>query len=589
MARSCITRAVALGLNGMGLADRNSFAGVVKPFAALKELREGDDPDLAALAEKFRYVVGTRLCFADGTPDILAYPIDRAAFGRLCKLLTTGNLRAEKGDCKLYFDDLLCRVPPHEVISSYANGVVEMEPRPRGRALHRRPAPHRPCRRDQLRARRGNPPHARRRAPGRVWLAAACTYDGHDRARLNRLADLARRVGVPLLAVNDVLYHEPGRRPLQDVITCIREHLTIATAGRRLEKNAERHIKPPTEMARLFREHPEAIAETQRFLVAHHVRAQRPQVQLSGRNPRERRDRAGDAGAARPGRARRSATRGKKWPKGIPYMVKRGVVRELRLIADKGYAPYFLTVHDIVRFARDERKILCQGRGSAANSMVCYCLGVTEVEPTVGNLVFGRFLSTERHEPPDIDVDFEHERREEVMQYLYNKYTRERCGLTATVVTYRSKGALREVAKVFGLSTDTIEAMNGMSWGWYSLDLSPERVKELGFDPNEPTLRKTIEIARELMGFPRHLSQHVGGFVITRDQLDFLVPISNAAMDDRTVIEWDKNDIDALEILKVDVLALGMLTCIRRAFEMMHVHYGMDLTLPAFSTRSART
>ena len=261
-------------------------------------------------------------------------------------------------------------------------------------------------------------------------------------------------------------------------------------------------------------------------------------------------------------------------------MVKRGVVRELKLIADKGYAPYFLTVHDIVRFARYERKILCQGRGSAANSMVCYCLEVTEVEPTVGNLVFGRFLSTERHEPPDIDVDFEHERREEVMQYLYNKYTRQRCGLTATVVTYRSKGALREVAKVFGLSTDTIEAMNGMSWGWYSLDLKPERVKELGFDPNEPTLRKTIEIARELMGFPRHLSQHVGGFVITRDQLDFLVPISNAAMEDRTVIEWDKNDIDALEILKVDVLALGMLTCIRRAFDMMHVHYGMDLTLP---------
>ena len=280
-----LTRAVALGLNGMGLADRNSFAGVVKPFTALRELREGKDPDLAAWPKKFRYVVGTRLCFADGTPDILAYPTDRAAFGRLCKLLTTGNLRAEKGDCILYFEDLLCRVPPHEVISSYVNGVVEMEPAPEderftdGQLLI--------VHVDETNFERGEETlrTLAARVPGRVWLAAACTYDGNDRARLNRLADLARRVGVPMLAVNDVLYHEPGRRPLQDVVTCIREHLTIATAGRRLEKNAERHIKPPGEMARLFREHPEAIAETQRFLVAHHLRSERPQVQLSRPKP----------------------------------------------------------------------------------------------------------------------------------------------------------------------------------------------------------------------------------------------------------------------------------------------------------------
>jgi error-prone DNA polymerase len=575
-----ITRAVALGLNGMGLADRNSFGGVVKPYVALRELREGNDPHLARQAKDFRYIVGTRLCFADGTPDILAYPTDRAAFGRLTKLLTTGNLRAKKGECVLRFEDLLSPVPPHEVISSYRNGVVEMEAAPENE--HFTDGQLLIVHIDENNFDRGVATLCilAERVPDRVWLAAACTHNGDDRARLNRLADLARRIGVPMLAVNDVLYHEPGRRPLQDVVTCIREHLTITTAGRRLEKNAERHIKPPAEMARLFREHPSAVVETQHFLSLigfelSHLKYNYPAETLeTGETAQQTLERLTWEGA------KKRYPRGKKWPKGIPYMVKRGLVRELKLIALKGYAPYFLTVHDIVQFARHKRKILCQGRGSAANSMVCFCLEITEVEPTVGNLVFGRFLSTERHEPPDIDVDFEHERREEVMQYLYNKYTRERCGLTATVVTYRSKGALREVAKVFGLSTDTIEAMNGMSWGWYSLDLSPERVKELGFDPSEPTLRKTIELARELMGFPRHLSQHVGGFVITRDQLDFLVPISNAAMEDRTVIEWDKNDIDALEILKVDVLALGMLTCIRRAFDMMHVHYGVDLTLP---------
>jgi DNA-directed DNA polymerase III PolC len=579
-----ITRAVALGLTGMGLADRNSFAGVVKPYVALKELLESED--LKAQAEQFKYVVGTRLCFSDGTPDIIAYPIDRDAFGRLCRLLTIGNRRAEKGDCTLYFDDLLSLVPPHRVLTTHGPDELggngddtrmtswgdERFTDGQLMIVHV----------DETRWDVGEETLCRLAAAARdrVWLAAACTYNGRDRARLNRLADLARRVGVPMIAVNDVLYHEPGRRVLQDVVTCIREHLTIATAGRRLEKNAERHIKDPQEMVRLFREHPDAIAETQRLI-------SRIEFKLSdlkynypaetvgnGETAQETLERLAWEGA------RKRYSNRQKWKKGIPFLVKRGLLKELKLIKQKGYAPYFLTVHDIVRYARYERKILCQGRGSAANSMVCYCLEVTEVEPTVGNLVFGRFLSTERHEPPDIDVDFEHERREEVMQYLYGKYTRERCGLTATVVTYRSKGALREVAKVFGLSADVIEAMNGLSWGWYSTSIKPERVKELGFDPTEPTMMKTLAIASELMGFPRHLSQHVGGFVITRDQLDFLVPISNAAMDERTVIEWDKNDIDALEILKVDVLALGMLTCIRRAFDLMHVHYGMDLTLP---------
>ncbi|MHB1110623.1 MAG: error-prone DNA polymerase, partial [Devosia sp.] len=540
-----VARAVALGLSGMGLCDRNSFAGVVKPHVAMRELREA--AELKGHAENFRYVVGTRLVFADGTPDIIAYPTDRRAYGRLCKLLTTGNLRAEKGDCTLYIEDL----------AVFAEGQLFI------------------LQVDETRFEAGAAAllHLKKLAPGRLWLAAYCTYGGQDRMRLNRLADLAMRAGTPMIAVNDVLYHDPGRRVLQDVVTCIREHLTIAEAGRRLEKNAERHIKTPAEMTRLFREHPEAIAETQRLLAR--ITFSLDQLQYNypeetvgnGETAQETLERLTWEGAR------------KRYPKGIPYKVKRGVVSELKLIAQMQYAAYFLTVHDLVQFARHKQNILCQGRGSAANSMVCFCLEVTEVDPMVGNLVFGRFLSTERHEPPDIDIDFEHERREEVMQYIYNKYTRERTGLTATVVTYRSKGAMREVCKVFGLSSDTIASMNELSWGWHSRKLKPERVKELGFDPDESTLRKVLDVAGELMGFPRHLSQHVGGFVISRDPLDHLIPISNAAMADRTVVEWDKNDLDALKFLKVDVLALGMLTCIRRAFKLMQDHYGRTLTL----------
>ena len=539
-----VARAVSLGHSGMGLCDRNSFAGVVRAHVAMRELREANPG--------FRYVVGTRLVFADGTPDIIAYPTDRAAYGRLCKLLTTGNLRAEKGNCILRFED----------IAAFAEGQlfilqVDEERFEAGEAVLTDLA--------EL-------------APHRTWLAANCSYQGEDRRRLNRLADLASRTGVPLIAVNDVLYHDPSRRVLQDVVTCIREHFTIVEAGRRLQKNAERHLKPAAEMARLFREHPGAIAETQRLIARigfslDDLRYNYPEETVgNGETAQQTLERLAWEGA-------RKRYPKEKFPGGIPFKVRRGVVTELTLIAQMNYAPYFLTVHDLVRFAREERNILCQGRGSAANSVVCFCLGVTEVDPMVGNLVFGRFLSTERLEPPDIDVDFEHERREEVMQYLYTKYTRARTGLTATVVTYRSRGAMREVAKVFGLSEDAIAAMNGLSWGWYSTRLKTERVRELGLDPEEPTLKKVLDIAGELMGFPRHLSQHVGGFVITRDQLDHLIPIANAAMDERTVVEWDKNDLDALGILKVDILALGMLSCIRRSFELMHQHYGLDLTL----------
>ncbi|MEO6396585.1 MAG: error-prone DNA polymerase [Devosia sp.] len=533
-----VIAATALGLKGLGLCDRNSFAGVVRAHTVMRDLKN-TFPD-------FRYLVGTRLVFHDGTPDIVAYPTDLAAYGRLCRLLTAGNLRAGKGSCELYIEDL----------KAHAEGllfILQADENAWGPSA------------ETLR-------HLRQLAPERVWLAAACRFHGNDRARLHRLADLARNNGVPLIASNDVLYHEPQRRMMQDVVTCIREHLTIFEAGRRLEANAERHLKAPEEMLRLFREFPDAIAETQRFI----ARIDFSLDELEYNYPEET---IGDGETAQETLIRLTWEGAiKRYPEGIPYKVKRGVLRELKLIAKMKYAAYFLTVHDIVRYARHDRGILCQGRGSAANSMVCYCLEVTEVEPVTGNLVFGRFLSTERNEPPDIDVDFEHERREEVMQYIYKKYGRFHAGLTATVVTYRSKGAMRDVAKVFGLSTDVIDALNSMSWSSYLREADDQKIKEIGFDPSDPTIARVLAISGELMGFPRHLSQHVGGFILTRDRLDDLVPISNAAMEDRTVVEWDKADIESLKLLKVDVLALGMLSCVRRAFDLMHMHYGLDLS-----------
>jgi len=534
-----VARAAALGLTGLGLCDRNSFAGVVRAHVAAR--------DVAEIHPDFRFVVGVRLVFEDGTPDILAYPTDRAAYGRLTALLTRGNLRAEKGECHLNFADL--------------GGSEE------GQLFVVMPTPGETEANDRTLAGLAS------LAPGRVWLGAACRYQGDDRAWLNRLADLAGRAGVPMLAVGDVIYHDPGRRPLQDVLTCIREHLTIFSAGRRLEKNAERYLKAPREMARLFREHPQAVAETGALIARicfslDDLRYNYPEETIgNGETAQETLERLTWEGAK------------KRYPDGVPYKVKRGLVGELSLIAEKRYAAYFLTVHDLVRFAREERGILCQGRGSAANSTVCFCLGVTEVDPMIGNLVFGRFLSTERDEPPDIDVDFEHERREEVIQYLYSKYGRDRAALTATVITYRSRSALREVGKVFGLSDDAVASLNSMSWGSWGRSIDTGQVAKTGLDVSDPNLAHVLKLADQLMGFPRHLSQHVGGFVLTRDRLDHSIPISHAAMEDRTVVEWDKDDLDALGILKVDVLALGMLSCIRRAFELMVLHYGQKLTL----------
>ncbi|MCR9221321.1 MAG: error-prone DNA polymerase [Alphaproteobacteria bacterium] len=526
-----VARAKALGLAALGVADRNSLAGVVRAHKAAKE---------AGL----KLLVGARLDFRDA-PSVIAYPVDRAAYGRLSQLITLGRRRAEKGDCALFLDDLLVD----------ASGLALIALGEDGAALE-----------DHLRRLKAAAD------PGRLYRAASHLHRGDDRGRIARAADLARRVGVRLVATNDVLMHVRARRPLADVLTCIREKTVIDAAGRRLALNGERHLKGAEEMARLFRGHEDALAagleivEQIGFSLDELAYDYPDEVVGEGETPQQSLARLTWEGAAR------------RYPGGVPAKVRGVVEHELALIAQLGYAPYFLTVHDLVRFAR-ERGILCQGRGSAANSAVCYCLGVTAVDPSKLDLLFERFVSAERGEPPDIDVDFEHERREEVIQYIYEKYGRERAGMTATVIHYRARGAVRDVGKAMGLSEDVTALMASQIWGWSDTAGMQERLEEIGLDPADRRLRQTVALIEQLVGFPRHLSQHVGGFVMTQSRLDSIVPVENAAMDGRTVIEWDKDDLDALGILKVDVLSLGMLTCLRKGFELIRAHYGRSLDL----------
>ncbi len=531
-----VEAATTLGLKAIGIADRNSVAGVVRAYDAIEQL---SDP-------KPKLLVGARLVFRDGTPDILAYPTDREAYGRLCRLISEGKLRAEKGMCDLDFDGLAKRqeglllavLPPQRIGDETKRSLEKLT---------------------QI-------------ARGRVWLAAAMLYHGDDRRRLRKLQRIAREACIPLLAINDVLYHAPERRELQDVISCIREHVTLDTAGRLLEANAERHLKPADEMARLFHDAPDAIAETIRF--ADRIAFSLDQLKYNypdepvpkGKTPQQHLIDLTWVGAAQ------------RYPGGIPDTVHETLEKELALIERLDYAPYFLTVRDIVGIA-NERNILCQGRGSAANSAVCYALGITAVDPHKIDLLFERFISAERREPPDIDVDFEHERREEVMQEVFRRYGREHAAITATVICYRPRSAIREVGKAFGLTEDTTAALAGTVWGSWGEGLKDREIKQGDRDPANALIARAVGFANELVGFPRHLSQHVGGFVLTRDRLDEIVPIGNAAMDDRTFIEWDKDDIDRLRIMKVDVLALGMLTCIRKAFELMKEHSDVDLNL----------
>ena len=548
-----VARAAELGLAGIGIADRNTLAGVVRAHVFAREN--------AGTMGATRVVPGARLAFDDGAPDVLAYPKDRAAYGRLCRILTAGNLRAPKGECRLRLDDLVERGEGLQVVALY----LPFSPRRASNA--RTPV----SRRAMGRGGGGSPPPPRGLRPAPVDRREFDLWRAHARG-LARRAALARQVGAPLIATNDALMHAPERRPLADVLACIREGATLEAAGRLTQANAERHLKAPDEMARLFAEAPQAVAETMRFLDGLKFSLD----ELSHCYPEELREGYATAQAALEAFAWAGAR--KRYPDGIPQRTREALTHELTLIASLDYAPYFLTVHDIVRFAR-EKGILCQGRGSAANSAVCYCLWITEVDPARFDLLFERFISPERNEPPDIDVDFEHERREEVIQYIYRRYGRERAGLAAAVTTYRTRSAIRETAKVFGLSDDVIAALNGTTWGQESTAIGEDRVRSIGLDPADPTLALALEMAKALIGFPRHLTQHSGGFVITRDRLDEVAPVMNAAMEERTTVEWDKDDLDALGLLKVDVLALGMLTALSKGLELLDRHYGERLTL----------
>jgi error-prone DNA polymerase len=577
-----VLSAILRGHSGMGLADRNTLAGVVRAWSALNTLREDgwappdkvrqgggpgetvlvedrfpvdiDPEEIKSRARAFKLILGARLRFNDGTPDIIAYPEDREGWGRLCRLLTLGNSRAKKGQCEIGLRDLV-RAPEGLLL-------IVMPPR----------------RLDGLETILRQVNDA---SPGAVWLGVVMGRAGDDRRRLARLRTLGAATAVPLLAINDVLYHDAEQRDLQDVVTCIREGMTLETAGRRLRQNAERYLKPPAEMRRLFADMQEAVAETQDVLsrVAFDLK------QLEYNYPEE---------PVPPGMTAQGQLVSlvetyeiRKYPHGVPNKVRGLLDKELAFIADQKLAHYFLTIHDIVTYA-NEKGILCQGRGSAANSAVCFVLGITSVDPSKHDLLFERFLSSGRNEPPDIDVDFEHERREQVIQHIYQRYGRHRAGIAATVIRYRPRSAIREVGKVMGLTEDVTARLASSQWGSFGSDIPDRHLEQAGLEVGNLTVARAVAMTRRLLEFPRHLSQHVGGFVLTQDRLDELVPIGNAAMPDRTFIEWDKDDIDALRLMKVDVLALGMLTCIRKAFDLLKCE-GLDLQLDTVPDQDERT
>ncbi|MFT3809862.1 MAG: error-prone DNA polymerase [Micropepsaceae bacterium] len=559
-----VLKALLLGYEGIGIADRNTVAGVVRAYAALCDLREEGLPGQEKIREggspgefrwqahsaeagldaafvkdaalRFKLAVGTRFAFTDGTPDILAYPEDRDGWARICRLLTLGNMRGQKGECLLHRADLLA--------DTRGLLLIAMPPPAGGDETY-------------LGA-------LREAAAGRLWLGARMPRQGDDRRRLSQLLRTGTRFRIPLIATNDALYASLEARDLQDILTCIREGTTIAAAGRRLEANAERHLLHPGEMARLFTGLPEAVSESVDLL----ARIDFSLGQLKYEYPDEP---VPPGWEAQPWLEKLTWSCAEiRYPDGIPAKVSGLLIEELALIEKLDYARYFLTIYDLVRFAENKR-ILCQGRGSAANSAVCYVLGITAIDPGEHEVLFARFISTERKEPPDIDVDFEHERREEVIQHIYEKYGRHRAGIAATVISYRSRSAIRDVGKALGLSDDVTARIANLQWGSWD-EITGAQVTQSGLEPGNPVIERAIRLAQRLKGFPRHLSQHVGGFVLARGRLDEMVPIGNAAMEKRTFIEWNKDDIDALGLMKVDVLALGMLTCIRKAFDLMEAH-----------------
>jgi error-prone DNA polymerase len=565
-----VLAAHAHGYDAVGIADVNSMAGVVRLHTEAKTL-------------KLRLVIGCRIETVEGLA-FLAYPEDRAAYGRLCRLISAGRMQTpegewqDKGVCQITLAMLaghaegvqLILLPPDDLAAQFTIQVesnVIPFPRPgpqaRGGGAMELTAPFS----DLL-------PHLTRQLPRLGHIAAAYLYRGDDIARIERLDALARAHGLTLLATNDVHYHAPERRALQDVMIAIRHKTTVAAAGHLLHPNAERHLKSPTQMQRLFARWPHAIAAARevadrcRFSLDE-LRYEYPEeIYPDGQTPQAFLESEVRAGAVR------------RYPDGVPESVRATLERELALIAKLDLARYFLTIKDIVDFARGcDPPILCQGRGSAANSAVCYVLGITSVDPAKHQLLFDRFISEERKEPPDIDVDFEHERREEVIQYIYARYGRHRAGLCATVIHYRPRMAIREVGKVMGLSEDVTSALARTVWGGWGREISEKHAAETGLDITDPHLRRVLKLTEQMIGMPRHLGQHVGGFILTESPLIETVPIGNGAMPERSFIEWDKDDIEALGILKVDVLALGMLTCIRKCLDLLEAHHGRALTL----------
>ncbi|WP_294610875.1 error-prone DNA polymerase [uncultured Roseovarius sp.] len=556
-----VVRAAELGLSAMAITDRNSLAGVVRAWSALKELQRemqgtvqirsqqridsssrqkvGHNAPIAKPSNMSlpKLIIGCRLVLQDSPVDWITLPRDRAAYKRLTRLLTLGKRRAKKGGCILYTKDMMAACKgmilialPQVCLSKAISDIRKL----------------------------------RQYFPNHVFLGAAPRYDGSDEAYLNSCAQAAKKASAPMVAVGDVLMHRASRRQLADVLTCMREHITIDQIGTRALPNGERRLKAGADMTRLFRNHPGALRRTLEIadkcsFDLSELSYEYPHEEAEGETPQARLERLAREGLKR------------RFSNGPPDRALELMQKELAVVKELNFSAYFLTVHDIVQFAKS-KGILCQGRGSAANSILCYLLGITDVSPDMIAMVFERFVSKHRGEPPDIDVDFEHERREEVIQWIYEKYGRHRAGLCATVIHFRTRAAIREVGKAMGLSQDVTAGLSGQIWGMTNGGVDLDRIRELGLDPNDRRLMQTIRLIGEIIGFPRHLSQHVGGFVITRGRLDELAPIENAAMEDRTVICWDKDDIDVLGILKVDVLGLGMLSCIRKAFALMQQH-----------------
>lgn len=533
-----VRRAKELELEAIAITDRNSLAGVVRAYAEAEKIGQ-------------RIIIGAELLLTD-EQCLVALPTDRNAYGRLCRLISLGRQRAEKGQCLFGPEDVLewskgiifILIAPEKI-----DAIFKVQLRYWADALG-----------------------------DNFYLAAENLCQGHDEVRLAQLHDVAKTCSVPLVATNHAMMHIPQNREVADILTCIREHCTIEQAGKRLQKNAERHLKSTNEMLRLFKGYESAVKNSQKIssqinFSLGELKYEYPDEVSNGQEPQVELERliTQEIPVRYPPHL---------FPNGVSKKVMKAIKRELAIIKELKYAPYFLTIYDIVKFARGEG-ILCQGRGSAANSVICFILGITSISPERIDMVFERFISTERNEPPDIDVDFEHERREEVIQYIYKKYGRHRAGLSATVICYRARSAIREVGKALGLSQDTLSSMTELIWGWSESDKATSRKQKIaaGLDPDDKRLELCGKLTRAIMGYPRHLSQHVGGFIITKSRLDDIVPIENAAMENRTVIEWDKDDIDTLGILKVDVLGLGMLSCIRKAFELLKTHYGISHNL----------